>query len=45
MEGLPDILKRHYLQSLNKALDLFIEFKFCKGDFYNSFSFEFPQSL
>ena len=24
----------HNLQSLNKALDLFIEFKFCESDFY-----------
>ena len=23
-----------YLQSLDKALDLFIEFKFCESDFY-----------
>ena len=34
MQGLPVILKRHNLQSLDKALDLFIEFKFCENDFY-----------
>ena len=34
MQGLPFILKRHNLQSLDKALDLFIEFKFCESDFY-----------
>ena len=34
MQGLPLILKRHNLQSLDKALDLFIEFKFCERDFY-----------
>ena len=34
MQGLPVILKWHDLQSLDKALDLFIEFKFCKSDFY-----------
>ena len=34
MQGLPDILKLHNLQSLNKALDLLIEFKFCERDFY-----------
>ena len=34
MPGLPDILKWHNLQSLNKALDLLIEFKFCESDFY-----------
>ena len=34
MPGLPDILKRLNLQSLNKALDLLIEFKFCESDFY-----------
>ena len=34
MQGLPDILKYHNLQSLNKAFDLFIEFKFCESDFY-----------
>ena len=33
VQGLPDILKWHNLQSLNKALDLLIEFKFCKSDF------------
>ena len=34
VQGLPDILKWHYLQSLNKALDFIIEFKFCESDFY-----------
>ena len=34
MQGLPVILKWHNLQSLDKALDLFIEFKFCESDFY-----------
>ena len=34
MQGLPVILKMTYLQSLDKALDLFIYFKFCKSDFY-----------
>ena len=34
MPGLPGILKGHNLQSLNKALDLLIEFKFCESDFY-----------
>ena len=34
MQGLPVILKLHNLQSLDKALDIFIEFKFCEGDFY-----------
>ena len=34
MQGLPVILKCHNLQSLDKALDLFIEFKFCESDFY-----------
>ena len=34
MQGLPGILKRHNLQSLNKALDLPIEFKFSESDFY-----------
>ena len=34
MRGLPVILKRHNLQSLDKALDLFIEFKFCERDCY-----------
>ena len=33
VQGLPVILKWHYLQSLDKALDLFIEFKFCESDF------------
>ena len=34
MRGLPDILECHNLQSLNKALDLLIEFKFYERDFY-----------
>ena len=34
MRGLPDILDCHNLQSLNKALDLLIEFKFYERDFY-----------
>ena len=34
MPGLPDILKWHNLQSLNKVLDLLIEFKFCESDYY-----------
>ena len=34
MQCLPVILKMTHLQSLDKALDLFIEFKFCKSDFY-----------
>ena len=35
VQGLPVILKLHNLQSLDKALDLFIvEFKFCESDFY-----------
>ena len=34
MQGLQVILKLHNLQSLDKALDLFIEFKFCECDFY-----------
>ena len=34
MQGLPVIFKWHILQSLDKALDLFIEFKFCESDFY-----------
>ena len=34
MQGLPVILKRHNLQRLDKALDLFIEFKCCESDFY-----------
>ena len=34
MQGLLDILKLHNLQSLNKALDLLIEFKFCESNFY-----------
>ena len=34
MQGLPVILKCYHLQSLDKALDLFIEFKFCESDFY-----------
>ena len=34
MQGLPVILKWHILQSLDKALGLLIEFKFCESDFY-----------
>ena len=34
MQGLPVILKLHNLQSLDKALDIFIEVKFCESDFY-----------
>ena len=34
VQVLPDILNWHDLQSLNKALDLLIEFKFCENDFY-----------
>ena len=34
MQGQPVILKWHYLQSLDIALDSFIEFKFCESDFY-----------
>ena len=33
MHGLLVILKCHNLQSLDKALDLFKEFKFCESDF------------
>ena len=34
MQGLPVIFRLHNLQNLDKALDLFIEFKFCESDFY-----------
>ena len=34
MQDLPVILKLHNLQSLDKALDLFMEFKFLESDFY-----------
>ena len=34
MQGLPVILKWHNLQSLDKAFDIFIEFKFCESCFY-----------
>ena len=34
MQGLPVILKWHNLQSLDIALDIFIEFKFCESDFH-----------
>ena len=34
MQGLPVILIWHSLQSLDKPLDIFIEFKFCDSDFY-----------
>ena len=33
MQGLLVILKTHNKQSLGKALDLFMEFKFCESDF------------
>ena len=34
VQGLPADLKWNYLQSLDKALDLFIDFKFCESDLY-----------
>ena len=34
MQGLPVTLKLHNLQLLDKALDLFIEFKYFESDFY-----------
>ena len=34
MQDLRVISKWHNLQSLDKALDIFIEFKFCESDFY-----------
>ena len=34
MQGLPVILKWHNLLSLDKALDLFIEFKIGESEFY-----------
>ena len=34
MQDLPVILKLHYLQSLDKALDCFIDLKFCHSGFY-----------
>ena len=34
VQGLSFIFKWHNLQSLDKALDLFIELKFCESDFY-----------
>ena len=34
VQGLLVILKWHNLQSLDKALDLFIEFKYSESDFY-----------
>ena len=34
VQDLPVILKWHNLQSLDKALDCFIELKFCKSDLY-----------
>ena len=34
VHDLPVISEWHNLQSLDKALDLFIEFKFCESDFY-----------
>ena len=33
MHGLPVIMKRHNLQSLDKASGLLTEFKFCESDF------------
>ena len=34
MQGLPVILKWNNLQSLDIALDIFMEFKFCESDCY-----------
>ena len=34
MQDLPVILKLHNFQSLDKALDLFIEFKYWESGFY-----------
>ena len=34
VQDLPVILKRHNFQSLEKALNFFMELKFCKSDFY-----------
>ena len=34
MHDLPLVSKCHNLQNLDKASDLFIEFKFCESDFY-----------
>ena len=34
VQGLTVILKWHNLHSLNKALDLLVELKFCESDFY-----------
>ena len=34
VQNLPFIFKWHILQSLEKALDLFIEYKFYESDFY-----------
>ena len=34
VQGLSVILKRHNLQSLDKALDLFIEYEFCESDLF-----------
>ena len=34
VQDLPVILKWHNLQSLDNALDIFIELKFCESDFY-----------
>ena len=42
VQGLPVILKWHNLQNLDKAMDLFIEFKICESDFY---FFEWEQKL
>ena len=35
VQDLPVILKWHNLQSLDKALDFFIELNFCKSDLYS----------
>ena len=34
VQDLPVILKWHNLQSLDNALDIFTELKFCESDFY-----------
>ena len=34
VHDVPVILKCHNLQSLDKAMDYFIEIKFCKSEFY-----------
>ena len=35
VQDLPVILKWHNFQSLEKALNVFMEFKFCKSDVYS----------